>query len=159
MTCFNTPAQSFWAGQLLAHWSHETFLFEDNPAKLTIGFSCACSGQKQSWSTRLTDFKGIPIEVHELIKALRLREQSPGSPWYEQWVARQKQLMLEAERTENLLAEMVKLDYKLNKRMSHSKRTRLRRKRNRLARLLREGNPAKVMIHEGPLKGKLVNAV
>jgi len=107
----------------------------------------------------LTDLKGIPLEVHDLIKALKLREQTPGSPWYEQWVARQKQALLEAERTEKLLAEMVQLDYKLNKRISKSKRLRLRRKRSRLAKLLREGHPGKVMIHEGPLKGKLVNAV
>jgi hypothetical protein len=146
-----------WAKILMEHYQHDGFIFNDSPVNLVIGFSCTCNGECQNWTTTLSDFKKLPKAVHEFINALRAREQILGTPWFVNQQEHQKKLAIEAKRINGLLTEIAKLTHQLNKRkLSSSKRTRLRHRRARLDRLLR--SHGKTVIHDGLLQGKCINA-
>ena len=125
-----------WAKELFAHYGHESFILEDIPAQLLIGFSCKCSGQRLPFSTNLKSLKGSPSILQDFLQALREREKTPGTTWFAHQQARQIQCMKEMH-WRNLIGEkMLTIDRKLKKKTSVSRRKKLKSQKHRLTVLL-----------------------
>jgi len=142
-TTGDPEAKKFWGRTLLAHCLHESFIFEDNAVKLFIGFSCQCSGKKQSWTTTLSNLKGLPVEVHTLVMALREREKDPTGTWYLYQQKRQTELAKEYAWREVIHSKIVSLEHKLRKRLNTSRRKKLKKQRQMLTRMLRDDTVAR----------------
>jgi hypothetical protein len=129
---------TLWAEELFAHWEHDSFIFEDNPAHLTIGFSCACKGRRLVSGIPLSHLKQTPKAIQQFIQELKKRERIPGSPWFLHQEIRQGILRAEAEFRERIRDQLTNLERKLNNRVSPGRRAQLLKKKARLERLLSE---------------------
>jgi hypothetical protein len=143
-----------WEVRLFEHWEHTSFVFEDNPMHLVIGFSCACMGKRETSSISLSQLKMLPKTLHDFVMELRSREKIPGSPWHLHQEIRQRMLMMQAEFRGRLLAQIENLDHKLQKKCTPGRRAQLTKKRARIISILRKENPGAVLCYIG---GKLVN--
>jgi hypothetical protein len=125
-----------WAEKLFEHYEHDSFITDDSPVKLLLGFSCACSGKRETWTTSLKNLKGSPPILQEFLKALREREETPGTSWYAYHQERFRQGMKEHAWRELIRRKISAIDDKLRKHVSRPKRQKLKSQKHRLMVLL-----------------------
>jgi hypothetical protein len=132
-----------WAENLFGHYEHSSFVLENSPVKLLVGFSCACSGSRQTWTATLKSLKGTHPILQEFLTALREREQTPGTTWFAHYQARQLQWNSEMAWRDKIGDKIKNIEYQLGKKLSPAKRKKLKKKCSQLSRMLKDDTIAR----------------
>ena len=106
--------QSVFEREFLEHHLHDSFEWDDEPRNLTLGFTCNCSGNNQSWHVPLTFFHNLETNFRRLFNRVRQARNVHTADRIEAQLAREQEFNLAVKCKKKTIAE--KTAYRLLRR-------------------------------------------